>query len=304
MTDIHARLSELDSRPAEAPRAQAEAEGGRRRRCARRGRPARVPGVVRAAGGCGCSTGWSRGATPTTSPAAGASRARSTWARRSARCRVVRRHETLRTHFPSRAGTRPVQVVRPGRVAAPGGRPLAPARPRRASELDRRAGDDAGRPFDLVAGPLFRARLVRLAADDHALLWAVHHAVSDGWAGRVRPRAGRALRRVRAGRALAARRAPGAVRRLRAWQRSRLRGAGLEAGWPAGAARWTAPPRCWISPPTPAPPRPRAPRRHARPSGCRAACARGWRSWRAPRGPRPSWLLAACQLLGALRRPG
>ncbi|HVH13603.1 MAG TPA: AMP-binding protein, partial [Longimicrobium sp.] len=33
----------------------------------------------------------------------------------------------------------------------------------------------------LVRGPLVRARLVRLAEDDHALLLTLHHLVSDGW---------------------------------------------------------------------------------------------------------------------------
>jgi amino acid adenylation domain-containing protein len=36
-------------------------------------------------------------------------------------------------------------------------------------------------PFDLVAGPLIRARLVRAAADDHLLVLTLHHLVCDGW---------------------------------------------------------------------------------------------------------------------------
>ncbi|WP_326821535.1 non-ribosomal peptide synthetase [Streptosporangium sp. NBC_01756] len=35
--------------------------------------------------------------------------------------------------------------------------------------------------FDLAAGPLLRARLVRLADDDHVLAVTVHHLVFDGW---------------------------------------------------------------------------------------------------------------------------
>ncbi|HEY1917839.1 MAG TPA: AMP-binding protein [Streptosporangiaceae bacterium] len=37
------------------------------------------------------------------------------------------------------------------------------------------------RPFDLAGGPLLRARLVRLAAEDHVLLITVHHVVFDGY---------------------------------------------------------------------------------------------------------------------------
>ncbi|WP_214109319.1 non-ribosomal peptide synthetase/MFS transporter [Acrocarpospora catenulata] len=36
-------------------------------------------------------------------------------------------------------------------------------------------------PFDLVAGPVARALLVRLAGDDHVLVIAVHHIAADGW---------------------------------------------------------------------------------------------------------------------------
>ncbi|MEG8277209.1 amino acid adenylation domain-containing protein [Streptomyces sp. AHA2] len=36
-------------------------------------------------------------------------------------------------------------------------------------------------PFDLTAGPLFRAVVYRIAADEHVLAVVMHHAVSDGW---------------------------------------------------------------------------------------------------------------------------
>ena len=35
--------------------------------------------------------------------------------------------------------------------------------------------------FDLRQGPLLRATLVRLAADEHVLVLVQHHIVSDGW---------------------------------------------------------------------------------------------------------------------------
>ena len=43
------------------------------------------------------------------------------------------------------------------------------------------AAAEARRPFDLTNGPLFRATLFEIAADDHLLLITVHHIVSDGW---------------------------------------------------------------------------------------------------------------------------
>lgn len=40
---------------------------------------------------------------------------------------------------------------------------------------------ESGTPFDLHNGPLFRARLLRLAADRHLLVMTAHHIVCDGW---------------------------------------------------------------------------------------------------------------------------
>ena len=36
-------------------------------------------------------------------------------------------------------------------------------------------------PFDLVQGPLYRAKVLRLGADNHLLVLAIHHAIADGW---------------------------------------------------------------------------------------------------------------------------
>ncbi|HST57879.1 MAG TPA: condensation domain-containing protein, partial [Longimicrobium sp.] len=51
----------------------------------------------------------------------------------------------------------------------------------REGEARRRAHDEGVRPYDLAAGPLFRARLLRLGAEDHVLVLALHHIVTDGW---------------------------------------------------------------------------------------------------------------------------
>ena len=94
---------------------------------------------------------------------------------------VVRRHGSLRTTFTT-LGEEPVQVVAPPAAFT---LPLAdlaslPA-PERGREARRLAAEEAGRPFDLAAGPLFRARLLRLGAEEHVLLLAMHHIVTDGW---------------------------------------------------------------------------------------------------------------------------
>jgi hypothetical protein len=43
------------------------------------------------------------------------------------------------------------------------------------------AARDAQTPFDLARGPLFRASLARFAEEEHALVFTLHHIVSDAW---------------------------------------------------------------------------------------------------------------------------
>lgn len=93
---------------------------------------------------------------------------------------IVRRHESLRTCFLMRDG-RPVQQVQPFRPEAVEFDDLVslPAQNRMA-EAYRLATLDARRSFDLERGPLWRARLVRLAEDDHRLFLTLHHIIFDG----------------------------------------------------------------------------------------------------------------------------
>jgi|GEM_PF-6801778 len=51
--------------------------------------------------------------------------------------------------------------------------------------VDRVLLDDANRPFDLARGPIVRAELIRLAADEHVLMIDVHHIANDHWSIRV-----------------------------------------------------------------------------------------------------------------------
>jgi amino acid adenylation domain-containing protein len=91
------------------------------------------------------------------------------------------RHEVLRTTFRERGG-RVWQHIAPA---------MAPSLPvvdltgleevSAEAVLMALAAREARRPFDLAAGPLSRARLVRRGARDHALLVTFHHIVSDGW---------------------------------------------------------------------------------------------------------------------------
>jgi amino acid adenylation domain-containing protein len=94
---------------------------------------------------------------------------------------VVRRHESLRTTFPAVAG-HPVQRVHAaadGHLRTEELREPDPSR--RDAALRARCTAEAARRLDLRDGPLFSVTLVRLDAEDHALLLLVHHIVADGW---------------------------------------------------------------------------------------------------------------------------
>src|SRR6266545_4720446 len=87
----------------------------------------------------------------------------------------------------------------------------------------------AARPFDLAAGPLFRARLARLAAREHVLLICVHHAVFDGWSFGVFLRELAALYHARlAGRPADLPELPVQFADYTLWERQRLQGEVLE----------------------------------------------------------------------------
>ncbi|MEW2513754.1 amino acid adenylation domain-containing protein [Streptomyces sp. NPDC046870] len=97
--------------------------------------------------------------------------------------RMLARHEVLRTRFVAGEDGEPAQVVDPPapvrtdvhdlrHIADPGERQEAARRLARA---------EAARPFDLAAGPLLRAHLVRLADEEAQLLLTVHHIACDGW---------------------------------------------------------------------------------------------------------------------------
>ncbi|GIJ63218.1 non-ribosomal peptide synthetase [Virgisporangium aurantiacum] len=87
---------------------------------------------------------------------------------------VAARHEVLRWRIPDADGTPYAAVDPPGPV------PL-PVDDVGAGDVQARLDAEAGVPFDLATGPLWRARLLRVAPDDHVLTVTAHHAVFDGW---------------------------------------------------------------------------------------------------------------------------
>jgi len=94
---------------------------------------------------------------------------------------IVRRHEVMRTTCQIVDG-QPTQIIagelqlsiklmEPFRLSNVHGK----------KEVGRLIAEEAERPFDLCAGPLWRATLVRLRADEHILILTAHHIVSDAW---------------------------------------------------------------------------------------------------------------------------
>nr|AYN44351.1 nonribosomal peptide synthetase [Cloning vector H69C977B_s23] len=87
---------------------------------------------------------------------------------------LVERHEALRTTFHEQLGT-PVQRIHPAPVS-----PLS-CEEVSAEVLEQRIAEEIATPFSLTAGPLFRARLFRVAPEKHTLVFNLHHIVVDAW---------------------------------------------------------------------------------------------------------------------------
>jgi amino acid adenylation domain-containing protein/non-ribosomal peptide synthase protein (TIGR01720 family) len=94
---------------------------------------------------------------------------------------LIERHELLRTTFVL-AGGAPVQIVHPPSALELPEVDLSPLpAPERAGQMRREAMEEVGRPFDLATGPLLRATLFVLSADEQVLLLTLHHIVADAW---------------------------------------------------------------------------------------------------------------------------
>ena len=94
---------------------------------------------------------------------------------------IIRRHEVLRTTFTVVDG-QPVQIINP---AQPLTIPIIDL-----SELgeDSReasarliVSQESRRPFDLREDLMFRAMVIRFGAEEHVLLFSLHHIACDGW---------------------------------------------------------------------------------------------------------------------------
>lgn len=94
---------------------------------------------------------------------------------------LVDRHEILRTTFKS-ANSEVVQVIASSRKVS---LPITSIEDLPGAEREARLEElirvEASGAFDLLDGPLIRARLFRLGAEEHALIITTHHILCDGW---------------------------------------------------------------------------------------------------------------------------
>ncbi len=93
--------------------------------------------------------------------------------------KVVDRQEVFRLSFLPGKG-QPMQMIRKS------GKPALvfhdlPVGKRSPEAIEELAAEIFRKPLDLIQGPLYRAEVFRRSADDHVLVFAIHHAIADGW---------------------------------------------------------------------------------------------------------------------------
>ncbi|MBW4611883.1 MAG: amino acid adenylation domain-containing protein [Desmonostoc vinosum HA7617-LM4] len=92
---------------------------------------------------------------------------------------ILQRHEVLRTSFAI-AHAQPVQKIASSLQL---NIPVIDLQelPTQAAEIQRLATLEAQQGFDLMQAPLLRMSLLKLAAEEHVVLFTMHHIVCDGW---------------------------------------------------------------------------------------------------------------------------
>ncbi|MDY7009042.1 MAG: condensation domain-containing protein [Cyanobacteriota bacterium] len=92
---------------------------------------------------------------------------------------IIRRHETLRTSFPSVEG-KPIQVI--STVAKINLSIVElPSSPEQTTQLKQLANTEGKKLFDITQAPLLRVTLVKLSPKTHILILTLHHIICDGW---------------------------------------------------------------------------------------------------------------------------
>ena len=96
---------------------------------------------------------------------------------------IVNRHQALRTTFSSTGDRQYFAAKLEVEMPLIDLSPLDSSH--RESQIRELTNQESRTPFDLIHGPVIRFKLLRLAADHHALLFTAHHIVFDGWSTNV-----------------------------------------------------------------------------------------------------------------------
>ncbi|MCI0352635.1 MAG: condensation domain-containing protein, partial [Acidobacteriales bacterium] len=91
---------------------------------------------------------------------------------------IVKRHEVLRTTYPTVDDSPAQQINPPARVAL---RTVHVTGPQRETDLHRELVTEAQKPFNLREDLMLRALLVQLAPEENVLLLTIHHIAADAW---------------------------------------------------------------------------------------------------------------------------
>jgi len=91
---------------------------------------------------------------------------------------LVARHEGMRARFSETGETQ--QIGPAWSLPLPRVDLTTLSATERPARLEALLREEAAQPFDMAQGPIVRAQLVRFAADEHVLLFTVHHIVCDG----------------------------------------------------------------------------------------------------------------------------
>ncbi|WP_208343836.1 non-ribosomal peptide synthetase, partial [Aetokthonos hydrillicola] len=91
---------------------------------------------------------------------------------------IIRRHETLRTHFVLKQGQPYQEIVTELSLNLNVVVPSGGSREERKAQVQHLINEAALCPFDLSQGPLIRASVFRLAPEEHVLFLNMHHIIS------------------------------------------------------------------------------------------------------------------------------
>jgi amino acid adenylation domain-containing protein len=94
---------------------------------------------------------------------------------------LLERHEVLRTVLVSIDGNPTQEIGAASRFSLELVDLSGYSDSERNAQIETQKLEEARAEFNLAVGPLIRARLLRLGAEEHLLLLAMHHIISDGW---------------------------------------------------------------------------------------------------------------------------